>query len=141
MKYLIVEDDFAGRRLLKRYLSDSGECDIAVDGAEAIEAFRQALAENEPYDLICLDIMMPNMDGHDALKAIRRIEHEHGIHGLDGVKVIMTTALDDSKNVMGSFREGCEAYIVKPIEKKKLLEEMEKLGLIESASHQARGQA
>jgi len=132
MKYLIVEDDFAARRLLQRYLSGYGDCDIAVDGHEAVEAFGQALDENEPYDLICLDIMMPAMDGREALQVIRRIEHEHGIHGLDGVKVIMTTALGDSKNVIGSFREGCEAYIVKPIKKDKLLEEMEKLGLIAS---------
>lgn len=131
MKYLIVEDDFAARRLLKRYLSDYGDCDIAVDGHEAVEAFRQAMDEKEPYDLICLDIMMPNMDGREALRAIRQIEHEHGTDGLDGVKVIMTTALGDSKNVIGSFREGCEAYMVKPVEKDKLLEEMGSLGLIE----------
>jgi two-component system chemotaxis response regulator CheY len=132
MKCLIVEDDFAARRLMQRYLRDYGESDVAVDGNEAVEAFRQSVDEKKPYDLICLDIMMPNMDGHEALKAIRQIESEHGINGLDGVKVIMTTALEDSKNVMGSFREGCEAYIVKPVEKNKLLEEMEKLGLVES---------
>lgn len=132
MKCLIVEDNFAARRLLKRYLSDYGDCDVAVDGHEAVEAFRQAMDEKEPYDLICLDIMMPNMDGREALMAIRQIEHEHGKDGLDGVKVIMTTALGDSENVIGSFREGCEAYIVKPVEKNKLLEEMENLGLIES---------
>lgn len=60
------------------------------------------------------------------------MESEHGISGLDDVKVIMTTALGDPKNVMSVFREGCEAYIVKPVEKDKLLEEMEKLGLVES---------
>lgn len=132
MKCLIVEDDFTSRRLLKTYLSDYSDCDIAVDGNEAIEAFTLATNEKEPYDLICLDIMMPNMDGHDALRAIRQIESERGIEGLDCVKVIMTTALDDSKNVMGSFRDGCEVYIVKPVKKDKLLEEMENLGVIES---------
>lgn len=130
MKCLIVEDDFAARRLLQRYLSGYGDCDVAVDGNEAVEAFSQATDEKEPYDLICLDIMMPNMDGHEALKAIRQIESDHGINGLDGVKVIMTTALGDSKNVMESFREGCEAYIVKPVEKDKLLEEMANLGFV-----------
>lgn len=132
MKYLIVEDNFAAQKLLQIYLSNYGDCDIAVDGNEAVEAFRQAVDEKEPYDLICLDIMMPNMDGHEALKVIRQIESEHGIKGLDGVKVIMTTALEDSENVMGAFREGCEAYIVKPVEKGKLLKEMENLGLLES---------
>ena len=134
MKCLIVEDDFAARRLLQRYLSGYGDCDIAVDGNEAVEAFRQATDEKEPYELICLDIMMPNMDGREALKLIRQIESEHGISGLDCVKVIMTTALEDPKNVIGSFREGCEAYIVKPVKKDKLLEEMENLGLVPSVS-------
>ena len=134
MKCLIVEDDFAARRLLKRYLSNYSDCDIAVDGNEAVQAFGQAMNEKEPYELICLDIMMPNINGREALKAIRQIESEYGIDGLDGVKVIMTTALGDSKNIVGSFREGCEAYIVKPVEKDKLLEEMANLGLVESVS-------
>ena len=130
MKCLIVEDDFAARRLMKMYLLNYSDCDIAVDGNEAVEAFGLAMDEKEPYELICLDIMMPNMDGRDALKVIRQIESKHGISGLDCVKVIMTTALGDSKSVIGSFREGCEAYIVKPVRKDKLLEEMGNLGLI-----------
>ena len=130
MKCLIVEDEFAARRLMQRYLSLYFECDIAIDGIEAVTAFRQALDESNPYDLICFDIMMPNMDGRDALKAVRQIESEHAIDGLDRVKAIMTTALDDSKSVMGAFSEGCEAYVVKPIDKNKLYEEIEKLGLI-----------
>jgi two-component system, chemotaxis family, chemotaxis protein CheY len=134
MKCLIVEDDFVGRKLMQKYLSDYGECDVAVDGEEAVDAFRLAMENELPYDLICLDIMMPNMNGHEALNAIRRIENQHGINGLDGVKVIMTTALGDSENVMGSFREGCEAYIVKPVRKDVLLREIEKLGLSLTAS-------
>jgi two-component system, chemotaxis family, chemotaxis protein CheY len=129
MKCLIVEDDFIGQKLMQKYLSDYGECDIAVDGEKAVAAFRQAIENESPYDLICLDIMMPNMNGHDTLNAIRSIESKHGIGGLDGVKVIMTTALGDSENVMGSFREGCEAYIVKPVKKDAMLREIEKLGL------------
>jgi len=131
MKILIVEDDFTARKLLQTYLSDYGDCFIAVDGYEAVEAIRQALEEGQPYDLICLDIMMPGMDGHDALKTIRHIEKQHGISGLDCVKVIITTALRDSEHIMAAFRTGCEAYIVKPVRKEELLKEMEKLGLIE----------
>ena len=130
MKCLIVEDSFVARKLLTVYLSSWADCDIAVDGNEAVVAFKQALAEKEPYDLICLDIMMPNMDGRQALKAIRKIESENGIGGLDCVKVIMTTALGDPENVIGSFREGCEAYIVKPVKKDKLFQEIQSLGLL-----------
>jgi len=130
MKCLIVEDDFTARRLLQTYLADYCECHIAVNGRAAVDAVRQALDERCPYDLICLDIMMPEMDGHQALEEIRNIEYRRGIMGLDSVKVIMTTALDDSKDVMGAFRTGCEAYILKPIVKQTLLEEIEKLGLL-----------
>ena len=133
MKILIAEDDLASRKLMHKYLSSYGDCDIAQDGNVAIEAFQCALDNNEPYDLVCLDIMMPNIDGRKALKKIRQIEDEHGIGGFDNVKVIMTTALSDSENIMGSFREGCEAYLIKPVEKNKLLQEMSNLGLIKLA--------
>jgi two-component system chemotaxis response regulator CheY len=129
MRCLISDDTLTARTLLNTYLSPVADCDFAEDGKETVDAVRKSIKNNEPYDLICLDIMMPNMDGHEALKVIRQIEKEHGIHGLDGVKVIMTTALGNSANVMGAFREGCEAYMVKPLDRKKLFEEMEKLGV------------
>jgi len=130
MRFLITEDDFASRRLMQRYLSDYGNCDIAVDGNEAVEAFKLSLEQQEPYDLIFLDIMMPRMDGRKALQSIRKIEYEHGIEHLNFVKVIMTTACEDSKNILGSFREGCEAYLIKPVNRDKVLREMAKLGLV-----------
>ena len=129
MRFLVVEDAPIARKLLSIHLSELGECDVACDGAEGVEAFRAALESGRPYDLICLDIMMPGMDGHRTLKEIRAIEEDTGILGLDGVKVIMTTALDDSTNVLGAFSEGCEAYMVKPIRKDQLIVEMQKLGV------------
>lgn len=131
MKTLIVEDDFMSRRLLQKILSPYGSCDIAVDGKESVEAFRLALEENQPYDLICLDIMMPKMDGQEVLREIRKIEVEKSIHGLRGAKIIMTTALGDKGNIMKAFKEQCEAYLVKPIDRKKLLKEIRNLGLLE----------
>lgn len=130
MRVLIVEDQIASRELLGRILSPYGECDIAVDGKEAIKAFSLAWEKGQPYDLVCLDIILPEMDGREVLKAIRKKEKEMGIGGLDGVAVIMTTALADSKNIMGAFRDGCEAYIVKPIDTRKLLRQVRDLGLI-----------
>ena len=87
------------------------------------------LEKNEPFDLITLDIMMPVKDGHTTLKEIRQIEqNEYGISVMDGIKVIMISALRDRKNIMGSFREGCEAYVTKPFNKETLLNEVKKLG-------------
>ena len=130
MKVLIAEDDFACRKLLQSFLSEYGDCLVVVNGLEAVQAVKDALDEGQPYDLICLDIMMPEMDGREALESIRKIENERGIVGLDGVKVIVASALDDSASVMGEFKSGREAWIVKPFSKRNLLEEMEKLGLV-----------
>ena len=131
MKILIAEDDFIARRILKDILSPYGDCDIVIDGDEAIQAFRLAWEENRPYDLICMDIMMPNVDGQEALKKIREMEKQRGIKALSEVKVIMVTALGDPKTVVESFyKGGATSYIVKPINKQKLLQEVRNLGLI-----------
>lgn len=130
MRFLIAEDDPATQKLMQRYLSSYGDCTAAVDGEDTIKAFIEAQNQKRPYDMLCLDIMMPKKSGHQVLEAVRLVESELGITGLDGVKVIMTTALGDPKNVIAAFREGCEAYVVKPVKKEKLCEEMEKLGVI-----------
>lgn len=131
MRTLIVEDDFISRRILKEILSSHGDCDIAIDGKEAVQAFRMALDEKKPYELICMDIMMPNMDGQEALKKIRDIEQERGITGSREVKVIMTTALDDPKNVVEAYyKGGATSYVVKPINKGRLLGQIRTFGLL-----------
>ncbi len=131
MKTLIVEDEFVSRAKLQKILSAYGECHVAVDGKEGLEAFRLALDDNAPYDLVCMDILMPELDGHEAVQEIRNFEEAMGIKGLNHVKVIMTTGLADGKNVMKAFIKGqCEAYLPKPIQKEKLLEELQKLELI-----------
>lgn len=131
MKSLIVDDDFFSRRILQAILSAYGECHVAVDGKEALYAFEQAMAEQKPYDVICLDIMMPEMNGQDVLSKIREIEKNKNILGNDGVKIIMTTALDDNQNIKTAFREQCESYLIKPIHKSKLIKIIEEYNLID----------
>jgi len=131
MRILIVEDEFVSRRVLKEYLSPYGDCDVVVDGEEAIEAFRLAWDEGNPYNLICLDIMMPNMDGQEALKRMRDFEKERGVKGPSEAKIIMVTALDDPKSVVEAFyKGGATSYIVKPLDRAKLIQEIRSFGLI-----------
>ena len=99
MKILLAEDDFVTRKYMSNFLSKYGECDVTVDGMEAVDAFLMAMEDGEPYDLVCLDIMMPVMDGYQALVGIRNLEKERGIPEEKSVKVIMTTALNEEKNV------------------------------------------
>jgi two-component system chemotaxis response regulator CheY len=131
MKTLIVEDDFTSRLVLQTFLSRYGDCHIAVNGWEAVEAFRSALEDGQPYDLICMDIMMPEMDGREAVKHVREVEAAHGIASAAGVKIIMTTAVDDVREVMQCFSELCDAYIVKPIDLSKLLQQVQSYELVQ----------
>lgn len=130
MKTLIAEDDFASRKYMLRLLSMYGECDVTVDGAEAIEAFEMAIEDEEPYDLVCLDIMMPNVDGYEALKTMRAIEARNQISEEESAKIIMTTALTEGRNVKKAFELGCVAYAGKPIDKTKFENVLHKLKLI-----------
>jgi Response regulators consisting of a CheY-like receiver domain and a winged-helix DNA-binding domain len=130
MKILIAEDDFASRKFMMRFLSKYGECDVTVDGGEAVEAFKMALDQGEGYDLICMDIMMPGIDGFQALKQIRNIENEYNIPEEKTTKIIMTTALSEGKNVTKAFELGCTAYAGKPIDRDKFENELRKLDLI-----------
>jgi two-component system chemotaxis response regulator CheY len=132
MRILIAEDDFASRKFMMRFLAKYGECDVTVDGTEAVEAFRMALESGEGYDLICLDIMMPIMDGYQALKMIRETEAEMQIPEDKSVKIIMTTALSEGKNVTKAFDLGCTAYAGKPIDQDKFENVLRKLELIRS---------
>jgi len=130
MKTLIVEDDFTSRLLLQELLRSYGPSHVATNGAEAVEAVAMALEAGDHYDLICLDIMMPQMDGHEALDRIRKCEKSHGKVSSHGAKIVMTTALNDMKNAMNAFSNLCDAYLVKPIDKIKLLATLQELRLL-----------
>ena len=131
MKILLAEDDYVTRKAMDSFLSKYGECDVTVDGMEAVDAFMLALEEEEPYDLVCLDIMMPVMDGYQALMGIRNLEKERNIPKEKQAKVIMTTALNDEKNVKMAFELGCTIYSGKPIDQKRFEQALKKLGLVE----------
>lgn len=131
MKILIVEDDYLCREVMRRYMENYGTCNIVVNGQEAIDAFKQSLIDQSPYDLICLDIMMPEVSGQDALKGIRQAETDVGIEGLSRTKIIMTTALADVDSVMTAFRSDCDGYLVKPVTRDAIVKLFQQLKLVE----------
>jgi two-component system chemotaxis response regulator CheY len=127
---LIVEDDATTRQMLLMMLAAIGRCDVAQDGQEAIEEFKTARDEGEPYDLVCLDILMPEMNGHDVLKQIRALEGSAPGAGRAGAKVIITTAVDERESIIEAFRSQCDAYLVKPISREQLMAQIRSLGLL-----------
>ena len=133
MKTLIVEDEITSRVLLRELLKRFGPPHVAMNGKEAVAAVSTALLAGEPYDLICLDIMMPEMDGQEALKRIRQLEDGAQLAPERRAKVIMTTAHADRDNVLEAIQGQCDYFLVKPIDGRALLDELRLLGLIPSA--------
>ena len=133
MKILIVEDDFISRRLLHKLLAPLGDCDIAVDGLEAVQAVDYALKEKKPYELICLDIMMPRMDGFSALKRIREKETQYSSQLPLQAKIVITSALKDPERIVDSeYANFANAYVEKPINRVMFMNELRNLGLLAS---------
>ena len=128
MKILIAEDDFVSRKILNTQLTPLGKVDCAANGNEVFIAVKMAFEENQPYDLICLDIMMPEVDGIMALKKIRQLETQKGLSPETRSKIIMITALSDKNHVMAAALANCDGFLVKPIEKKRLFDEIRKHG-------------
>jgi two-component system chemotaxis response regulator CheY len=131
MKTLIVEDDFASRLVLQKFLSRYGECHLAANGVEGVQAFRLALEGDGRYDLICMDIMMPELDGRDALRQIRALEETRGIRFAQGVKIIMITAIDNPKEVFSCFRDLCDDYLMKPVDLSELFNRVRNYRLVQ----------
>ena len=130
IRVLIAEDDYVSREFLLRFLSKYGICDVTVNGKEAVEAYIISLEMEEYYDLICLDIMMPELDGTEVLKVIKEMEKVNELDEKNKSKIIMMTALNDSETVKGTYRDGSHAYAVKPLDTDKILQVLEKFELI-----------
>lgn len=130
MRILIAEDDPTSRMLLRELLKGYGTVDEVANGRDAEAAVLKAFEEDAPYDLICLDVMMPEMDGQETLHEIRTVEAARGVPLGSGAKIVMTTALSDKRNVLEAFAEQCDAYLLKPIDKAKLLEHLRRFQLV-----------
>lgn len=108
IKILIVDDEPKIRTVVKEYAKVSGyECDEASDGLEALDKIRQ-----REYDVIILDIMMPNLDGFSAVKEIKAIKD---------VPIIMLSARTDEFDKLLGFDLGVDDYVTKPFSPKELM--------------------
>jgi two-component system chemotaxis response regulator CheY len=130
MKTLILEDDYVGRVILQRMLLQYGDVHTAATGMDALKMFMAAHDEHAPYDVIFLDLMVPEMSGHAVLREIRTYEQQNGINDEHVVRIIMVTALSDRETVVKAIKDGCDAYIVKPLKAGNVREHLKKFGLI-----------
>ncbi len=127
MQILIAEDNTISTKLLAYLLEPLGACEVVADGSEAVELTGFCLDEGSHFDLICLDIMMPNMDGHEALKRIRELEQKHGIGEDKRSKIILTTVVpqEDCKEEVALY----DGYLGKPYSKEQLWDALKQVGI------------
>jgi two-component system chemotaxis response regulator CheY len=132
MKILIADDAPVSQHLLADFLKPYGDCLVVSDGQAVIDAFRANLdGDGHRYDLICLDIMMPRLNGQDALLEIRKLERDRGVSETGQVKVVMITALDDSEHIMDALvKGGCQGYLTKPVTRSQVQQQLTELGLL-----------
>lgn len=128
MKALIVDDCALSRQLLIISIEEHAEIEVAENGKEAIALVKQAIDQNENYNLICMDLTMPVMDGHETMQAIRAMESEAGIAKS---KVFMITASSCPDDMIKAITLGeCDDYIVKPVMRKAIRKLLKKHTLI-----------
>lgn len=130
IRCLVVDDDELGRELIAQYLEGVAECEMAENGLKAVEMFRDAFEGGNPYDLIILDIVMPEMDGNTAAKEIRLIEKEWGVSINGGVSIVVTSSLNTPNEVIQAYVSArSAAHLVKPVHPDKLLATLGKMGI------------
>ena len=130
MKSLVVDDDFTCAFMYQIQLSQYGQCDTFSNGLDAIESYKTSLNSGNPYNLMLIDIMMPDMNGYEVLKNIREIESEKQISFPFNIKIILTTGLDDieNKQLEKRLNDFSETYLVKSNDKNALLDKLNLLG-------------
>ena len=130
MKTLIVDDKAVNRVAIQEILIDFGECDFAENGKEAVNAFQRAWSGGDPYDLVCLDIRMPVLDGFQTLKVLREIERAMSLTDAERCRVFMLTSTTSvvGKNLSRSL--GCDAYFLKPVKRALFINRLQTFGLI-----------
>jgi two-component system chemotaxis response regulator CheY len=128
MKCLVVDDDGVSLNKMQKIIGEFGDCVLAESGKDAIVEFNHAWDLKLPFELISLDISMPDMSGIDVLMTIRNIEKEKGISKDRQCKVMMVTATADQDVVIGSVKAGCNTYIVKPFDRSRVVEKLKSLG-------------
>ena len=128
MRILIVDDELVSRVKMRKILETVDTCETGRNGMQAIAAFRIALEGRQPFDLITLDIEMPEMDGTEVLYQIREIENQRNVPKEEQVKILMVTSQADKGNVFTSIQAGCDNYIIKPFARKTVFKKLQELG-------------
>ena len=139
MKVLIVDDQPVSRKKIQKIMEGFAECEAVDNGQAAVDAYKSAWEGSIPYDLITLDISMPDMDGTEVLKIIRELEEQRNLPEEVRVKILMITSSSDKETVITCIQAGCDDYLVKPLNRETISKKLEKFGLAVSEESEEEG--
>jgi len=129
MRILIVDDDYVSRSKLKAILGLQGDCDCAASGEIALKMFEAADKEMMPYNLVTVDVEMPEMNGKELVAQLRQWEEKHGVGLTERAKILMVTIKKELRTVSASYSEGCDGYLVKPVTPETVAQALKEIGM------------
>ncbi len=136
-KILIVDDSAAIREELTAILAPFAECHTAVNGQEAVDLVKATQGQGKNFNLVLMDVIMPEKDGLTAVKEIREYEKEKGLSGENSLTIIIATTIKDpSRILIAQYECGADAYIAKPFTEKTVLQTLSNNGLHIDNGHQ-----
>ena len=137
MRILIVDDEIVSRTKMDTLMRSFGECRTAENGRQAIALLEEAVSDGQAFDLVTLDINMPDMQGPEVLQHIRALETNRHIPENKRSCVVMVTSQSDKANVLSCIGAGCNDYITKPFNIQIIRAKMDKLGLLGASADPA----
>jgi len=128
MRSLVIDDSPTIQLLLRHILASHGECDVAQNGQEALDANNRSLDDGRPYDLICLDLGLPYFKGAEVLAKIRAAEAQRKLPVR--ARIIIITASRDAGEVQRVCDQGADGHLLKPVDARALTEYLKDFGLV-----------
>ncbi len=129
MKILVVDDEPVSRQYLMKILSEFAECESVPNGMQALTAYKKGWEDWAPFDLMTLDVAMPDMDGKKVLQAVRSLENEKKVPKDKKIKILVTSAHADKETIISCAQMGCDDYISKPFDRETILKKINRLGI------------
>jgi len=124
LKILIVDDELVSRSKMTKILESIGECFAVDNGKDAIKIYQEEADKKAPFNLITLDVNMPEVDGTQVLFEIREFEDSGKVGNMERAKILMVTAASDKDTVITSIQAGCDGYIIKPFTKESVFNKL-----------------